>query len=103
MGEVESKVLQIVDRLSAPENINRPPIAIRRYGAARRSRNQSSAELNSAVSQICNLLCFGPHDHLAECNSAIQQIENLRYKKSSRLATILGDADRLKICITQNG
>jgi len=34
---------------------------------------------------------------LAECNSAIQQIENLRYVKSSRPATIPGDTDRLEV------
>jgi hypothetical protein len=44
-----------------------------------------SAELHSAVSQICNLLRAGRKltprfvQHPAECNSAIQQIENLRY------------------------
>ncbi len=45
----------------------------------------SSAELHSAVSQICNLRQLGtgqrvgPFQHAAEFNSAIPQIENLRY------------------------
>src|SRR2546423_9405086 len=77
-----------------------------RYGAARRSRNQSSAELHSAVSPICNRLAvrrdppadpFGPS---AEYNSAIQQITNLRYEKSSRRATTWTDTDRLQVCAT---
>src|ERR671922_251741 len=44
-----------------------------------------SAELHSAVSQICNLRrspsseAPGNVERIAECNSAIQQIENLRY------------------------
>ena len=44
-----------------------------------------SADLQSAVSQICNLRSVGRFGALrslprpAECNSAIQQIENLRY------------------------
>ena len=44
-----------------------------------------SAELHSAVSQICNLRRIGrgqrvgPVRHAAEYNSAIRQIENLRY------------------------
>jgi hypothetical protein len=44
-----------------------------------------SAELNSAVSQICNLRSARKvrlrlqYLRFAECNSAIQQIENLRY------------------------
>gem|GEM_PF-5590928 len=44
-----------------------------------------SAELHSAVSQICNLLTarrFGAcrdFGRAADCKSAIQQIENLRY------------------------
>src|SRR5256885_9339212 len=75
-----------------------------RYGAARRSRNQSSAELPSAVSPICNRLAVrrdppaDPFEPSAEYNSAIQQITNLRYEKSSRAARISTDADRLKIC-----
>ena len=65
-----------------------------------------SAELHSAVSRICNPLNaqetgrLGAVEGLAESNSAIQQIENLRYVKSSRLATIPGDTDRLEICAT---
>jgi len=44
-----------------------------------------SAELNSAVSQVCNLRGAGQFGRClswppsAECNSAIRQIENLRY------------------------
>jgi hypothetical protein len=59
--------------------------ANRRYSAARPSRNQSSAELHSAVSRICNPLSarktgrLGVVERSAECNSAIQQIKNLRY------------------------
>jgi len=48
------------------------------------ARPKGSAELYSAVSQICNLQAWetlGRWVHLsrAECNSAIRQIENLRY------------------------
>ena len=52
----------------------------RRLGAKARS-----AELHSAVSQICNLRAVGKFRgylswlRSAECNSAIRQIENLRY------------------------
>ncbi|HEX9045734.1 MAG TPA: hypothetical protein VF988_01795, partial [Verrucomicrobiae bacterium] len=61
----------------------------RRHDAA----EGGSAELHSAVSQICNLQrvneygsalnCEGP----AECNSAIQQIKNLRYGRMQFYAT----------------
>ena len=49
------------------------------------SARRRSAELHSAVSQICNLqgvkIFQRPLDGArpAECNSAIRQIENLRY------------------------
>jgi len=62
--------------------------------------------LHSAVSRIWNPLNaqktgrLGAVEGLAECNSAIQQIENLRYVKSSRLAAIPGDTDRLEVCAT---
>ena len=62
---------------------------ILRYSAARRSRNQSSADWESAVSRIGNPQTF------ADCQSAKQQIDNLRYEKSSRGATISADTDRL--------
>jgi len=40
-------------------------------------------------------------ERFAESNSAIQQIENLRYRKSSRRAAIPGNTDRLEvICAT---
>src|ERR1035437_10736702 len=64
---------------------------IARLITTRRSRNRSSAELYSAVSRICNPLPFLPAGRLAECNSAIQQIENMRYPNSSRAATFLTD------------
>ena len=50
-----------------------------------RARPRRSAELHSAVSQVCNLLgvevtrAFLKFQRPAECNSAIQQIEDLRY------------------------
>src|SRR5262245_26849644 len=50
-----------------------------------RLARRRSAELHSAVSQICNLQradqsgTSGRIQRSAECNSAIQQIENLRY------------------------
>ena len=66
---------------------------IQRRDTTRQSRNQSSAELYSAVSRICNPLRFLPAGRLAECNSAIQQFENLRYEKSSRATTILTDSN----------
>src|SRR5207302_8781748 len=65
-----------------------------RYNAARRSRNQSSADWESAVSRIGNPQTF------ADCQSAKQQIDNLRYEKSSRAATISRDTDRLAVCAT---
>src|ERR1043166_15127 len=53
-------------------------------------RSQSSADFQSAVPPIWNRLCVPPSVarcnavvHPAECNSAIQQITNLRYMKSS--------------------
>src|SRR6266487_2611798 len=55
-----------------------------KFSAPRIARRRS-AELHSAVSQICNLRrsrnpkAVGKIARLAECNSAIQQIENLRY------------------------
>ena len=86
-----------------------PQNAILRYGAARRSRNQSSAELHSAVSPICNRLAVrrnppaDPFEPSAEYNSAIQQITNLRYEKSSRRATTWTDTDRVQLCATPTG
>jgi hypothetical protein len=53
--------------------------------ATRMARQDRSAELYSAVSQICNLRLVaskqvaGVVERFAECNSAIQQINNLRY------------------------
>ena len=50
-----------------------------------RTHRGRSAELHSAVSQVCNLLgvevtrAFLKFQRPAECNSAIQQIKNLRY------------------------
>ena len=67
---------------------------ILRYSAARRSRNQSSADWESAVSRIGNPQTF------ADCQSAKQQIDNLRYEKSSRSATISADTHRLAVCAT---
>lgn len=54
-------------------------------GQARRRARRRSAELHSAVSQICNLRsvdiagAVGVFGRPAEYNSAIRQIENLRY------------------------
>src|SRR5437660_40154 len=63
-----------------------------------RRRNQSSADWESAVSWIGNPQTF------ADCQSAKQQIDNLRYEKSSRGATISADTDadtdRLAVCAT---
>src|SRR5437016_7452770 len=67
---------------------------ILRYSAARPSRNQSSADWESAVSRI------GNPQGSADCQSAKQQIDNLRYEKSSRGATISADTDRLAVCAT---
>ena len=73
---------------------------IQRKAAARQSRNQSSAELHSAVSPICNRQdvgagwISGAGERYAECNSAIQQIKNLRYGKSSQNATAMGDSTK---------
>ena len=53
----------------------------------RRSRTVCSADLQSAVSRICNPLSAsmrGP----ADCKSAIQQIRNLRYGAVSRCAPL---------------
>src|SRR2546426_519204 len=85
---------------------NWPQNAILRYSAARRSRNPSSAELHSAVSPICNRRAVRrdpPADTFepsAEYNSAIQQITNLRYEKSSRRATTWTDTGRVQVCAT---
>ena len=58
-----------------------------------------SAELHSAVSRICNPPAVSwphgprwPRRH-AEYNSAIQQIENLRYRESSRRALTLTESN----------
>src|SRR2546427_9395756 len=77
-----------------------------RYGAAPRGRNQSSAEFYSAVSPICNRRAVrrnppaDPSEPSAEYNSAVQQITNLRYEKSSRRATTWTDTDRVHLCAT---
>ena len=69
-----------------------------RQGTARPSRNPSSADLHSAVSPICNRQGLGTDwlsdagERHAECNSAIRQIKNLRYGKSSRNAMKFGDS-----------
>ena len=52
-----------------------------------RARRRRSAELHSAVSQVCNLRgvevtrAFLKFQRPAECNSAIQQVANLRYSR----------------------
>ena len=43
---------------------------------------------------------IGNRQSFADCLSAKQQIDNLRYEKSSRAATISGDTDRLAVCAT---
>ena len=72
----------------------------RKQSVARRSKSPArcavrnrSAELYSAVSQICNLRSVETDrrarvtERSAECNSAIQQIENLRYGITANTAT----------------
>ena len=65
----------------------------------KRSARNGSAELHSAVSQICNLRDAAQFRRraslswFAECNSAIQRITNLRYEawaahKSDKLFTM---------------
>jgi hypothetical protein len=60
-------------------------VFVRDSGFLRRGHATRSAELHSAVSQICNLRGVGTARRVArvrpsaEYNSAIQQIENLRY------------------------
>ena len=43
---------------------------------------------------------IGNPQTFADCQSAKQQIDNLRYEKSSRGATISADTDRLAVCAT---
>jgi hypothetical protein len=63
---------------------NKPETGTPQTAALTVARSRS-AELHSAVSQICNLRRAGTSQrvrllqHPAEYNSAIQQIENLRY------------------------
>ena len=45
---------------------------------------------------------IGNPQTFADCQSAKQQIDNLRYEKSSRGATLSADTDRLAICATLN-
>ena len=52
-------------------------------------------ERNSAVSRICNPRRVVLDQRRAECNSGAQQIEDLRYRKSSRLTPILADTPSL--------
>jgi hypothetical protein len=70
--------------------VNSPQNKILRYSTARRSRNQNGARLWSktqpqrvGIAAVLRLVLLQP-----------------RSEKSSRLATILRDADRLKICAT---
>ena len=69
------------------DEIRKKPEARKPKAAALSVARSRSAELHSAVSQICNLRRVGRGKsvgllrHLAECNSAIQQIENLRYSR----------------------
>ena len=59
-----------------------------------RARRRRSAELHSAVSQVCNLRgvevtrALLKFQRLAEYNSAVQQIEDLRYFPSQRHALL---------------
>ena len=73
---------------------------IKQHGAIEIEERQSrSAELNSAVSQNCILRSVQIINRanglgvLAECNSAIQQIKNLRY---DFLATLASNRTRLR-------
>src|SRR3989454_7322328 len=113
-----AQILNLLDRrvvLGGSTGVSRrwgtstwPQNAILRYSAARRSRNPSSAELHSAVSPICNRRAVRrdpPADTFepsAEYNSAIQQITNLRYEKSSRRATTWTDTGRVQLCATSS-
>ena len=65
-------------------------VCVYRYSAAHQNRNPCSADWQSAVSRI------GNPPAPADCQSAKQQITNLRYAKSSRPATIWTDTDRLQ-------
>ncbi len=62
------------------------------------TRSERSAELYSAVSRICNPLRWrnsktaGNHERLAECNSAIRQIEKSALRRGSAPETT-GDDD----------
>jgi len=76
------------------------------FHRVRHSRTQSSAGLQPAVSPICNRQTVESskrveqEKRLAECNSAIQQVPNLRYDQSSPRATIPGKTDRVQLCAT---
>ena len=65
-------------------------VCVYRYSAARQNRKPRSADWQSAVSRI------GNPPAPADCQSAKQQITNMRYAKSSRPATIWTDTDRLQ-------
>jgi len=72
-----------------PDGLIRSVIrSVTHFGLAGRS-----ADLQSAVSPICNRQRTGHRlarramPHSAECNSAIQQIANLRYVNASELLT----------------
>lgn len=62
------------------------PVGWKIRDKVQRRRNQSSAELDSAVSRICNPLRVLSKECLAECNSAIQQIQDLRCVLSGLMA-----------------
>src|SRR5256885_12381216 len=71
--------------------IRRPPRStLFPYTTLFRSRKPRSADWQSAVSRI------GNPPAPADCQSAKQQITNLRYAKSSRPGTIWTDTDRLQ-------
>ena len=82
-------------------NVLSPPTLSRSAIGDTAQRGQAATK----VAQTGSLLCRGLAIRRAPptCQSAKQQIDNLRYEKSSRGATISADTDRLTICATLNG
>ena len=75
-------------------SLNSPPALLGLRKLEVRARRRRSAELHSAVSQVCNLRgvevtrAFLMFQRPADCKSATRQIEDLRYFASPRHALL---------------
>ena len=82
---------------SALECFEAQPISNRRYSAARRSRNQS--QLGRDAFHRVHIECVG-----SVALDAVERVPTSRTRPEfARLATILGDTDRVQLCATMEG